>query len=786
MADTKGSALTALTGANSAAVDQLLIIDKSDTTQGAGGTLKNITRGELAVGLSTAVIVADAVGTAPEDTAAINAAFTTAGTGGVISFPPNQTYRTQGLPGSATIQPRLIHGNGSVIKLRDEVASTIAAGSGPYSAGATAIVLTSASDFAAGDKIVIASGTTRTNPVTINSIATNTLTLAGGGLVFETGTSVTAADPVSTSDSCLHIEISSEGDVEITGLVFDGNKANRATNRAYHHSKLLSVNGDGGPAYFPAFWVHHNVFRNAPCDSFGTNDLAYLKVTDNHFKDGFGSGFHPGGSAQSKDVICSQNTFSNVFQASSATTPTLLEYGHVSGHGAMVTSLGPIRYVVSNNVVDTCTGYGFDGINNSGNTHVVLANNIFTGCSHGGFRAETAAGSKASITGNVLKDCGQAGTADTGGAEYTKLSGTTNADITVTGNVFDNSVLGIVLDSAQVVVSANMFNLVTKVASTEEQAALMLLQSGSEVKDSVVTGNVFRGPRTEAEIDALSSDAPLNGIQIGTASGITISANAIVGFRHAIQCIGAGISGLSISNNSLKDQLRKTGENAHGIIVSSASSATAFNITGNTISRENETIGAWIGLEMGTITTARGVLISGNTMTVEAKPAAGRLGMVFGSNTGAGMVISNNIVNLFQAGDDAISANSFTAACKVLNNDWQNSPDVFIGAASTSIFNTHAITSAEAIDLNAEYVSLSVAAGTYAVTLAAPSAGQSGQTKVVEMIDATGTSVTLALTNVIGGSAATTATFNAVDDTLTLIAAAGKWMVTGEGGVTLS
>lgn len=47
MADVKTSALTALTGANSATGDKLLILDVSDTTQGAGGTLKNMTRAEM-------------------------------------------------------------------------------------------------------------------------------------------------------------------------------------------------------------------------------------------------------------------------------------------------------------------------------------------------------------------------------------------------------------------------------------------------------------------------------------------------------------------------------------------------------------------------------------------------------------------------------------------------------------------------------------------------------------------------------------------------------------------
>ena len=97
-----------------------------------------------------------------------------------------------------------------------------------------------------------------------------------------------------------------------------------------------------------------------------------------------------------------------------------------------------------------------------------------------------------------------------------------------------------------------------------------------------------------------------------------------------------------------------------------------------------------------------------------------------------------------------------------------------------------AITEAGAISLDANSVQITgPAESTYAVTLDAPSRG--GQTMVIEMVSTTGTnSVTLALTNVGGGTAATTATFNAAAETLTLISSTTKWWVLTEEGVTLS
>lgn len=100
--------------------------------------------------------------------------------------------------------------------------------------------------------------------------------------------------------------------------------------------------------------------------------------------------------------------------------------------------------------------------------------------------------------------------------------------------------------------------------------------------------------------------------------------------------------------------------------------------------------------------------------------------------------------------------------------------------------NVQAIVAAAAIDLDARHVKITgPAESTYAVTLAAPR--RAGQIMVIEMVGTTGTNaVTLALSNVAGGSAATTATFNAAGEILTLVSAGSKWVVLDELGVTLA
>ena len=104
------------------------------------------------------------------------------------------------------------------------------------------------------------------------------------------------------------------------------------------------------------------------------------------------------------------------------------------------------------------------------------------------------------------------------------------------------------------------------------------------------------------------------------------------------------------------------------------------------------------------------------------------------------------------------------------------------------IVDPQAVTGAGALTLGKTYHSLSNASGsTYAVTLAAPTSAEDGIVKAIKMIAGDGTNtVPLALTNVVGGSAATTARFDSAGETLILQAAGGKWVVIKEFGVTLT
>lgn len=93
------------------------------------------------------------------------------------------------------------------------------------------------------------------------------------------------------------------------------------------------------------------------------------------------------------------------------------------------------------------------------------------------------------------------------------------------------------------------------------------------------------------------------------------------------------------------------------------------------------------------------------------------------------------------------------------------------------------VVAAGAISVTKAVTTLTLPSGG-AVTLAAPT--KPGMQKII--MSSNTQTVTLALTNVVGGSAASTATFDAATEKLVLISdvAGGKWIVLKELGVTLS
>lgn len=90
-----------------------------------------------------------------------------------------------------------------------------------------------------------------------------------------------------------------------------------------------------------------------------------------------------------------------------------------------------------------------------------------------------------------------------------------------------------------------------------------------------------------------------------------------------------------------------------------------------------------------------------------------------------------------------------------------------------------------AISVTKKITNLDTTAGATLYTLAAPDASMLGHIKVIHFLTDNG-DATLTLTNVQGGSAATTCTWANAGEDLVLVGGVSKWNVVSEGGVVLS
>ena len=151
-------------------------------------------------------------------------------------------------------------------------------------------------------------------------------------------------------------------------------------------------------------------------------------------------------------------------------------------------------------------------------------------------------------------------------------------------------------------------------------------------------------------------------------------------------------------------------------------------------------------------------------------------------------------------GTDTATVTDLTAAGRALLDDANNVDQmVTLGmnatAAEINQFNdvsgySEVITAAGALSVTKKYSKISITGATYDVTLAAPDATMLGQTKVIEMTVNTGPTTTVnltPLTNLVrDGAAVTNCAFNAVGETLLLVALTDKWMVVQSYGVVFS
>lgn len=167
-----------------------------------------------------------------------------------------------------------------------------------------------------------------------------------------------------------------------------------------------------------------------------------------------------------------------------------------------------------------------------------------------------------------------------------------------------------------------------------------------------------------------------------------------------------------------------------------------------------------------------------------------------GARTAADWTSANPVLPQFEIGIEIDPATGAWGRFKIGDGrtawtllPYQSTPGVGATQSEIDQFNDvsayqETIILAGALTPTKKYSALEIPTGG-AVTLAVPPASMLGQIKVIEMTVDDG-DVTLALTNVIGQSSGTTATFNTAGDQLVLIAAAAKWIVLKEQGIALS
>ncbi len=134
------------------------------------------------------------------------------------------------------------------------------------------------------------------------------------------------------------------------------------------------------------------------------------------------------------------------------------------------------------------------------------------------------------------------------------------------------------------------------------------------------------------------------------------------------------------------------------------------------------------------------------------------------------------------AADDEVPLTVSAAELNILDCATVLAADINVDDGASE---TETILVAGAVSIEKGETLLNAASGAYAVTLAAPAASARPIRKVIRMSVA-GAAITMSLANCIGGTAATTASFDAINEALVLISVGTKWMIVGQAGVTLS
>lgn len=605
---------------------------------------------------SNAVIVSPATGNDVTDSANIKNSIASAGNGGIVLFPPGQTYRSTGKGGhvgSATVTPAVIDLNGSTIKLTDTVSSTTTTQI-VNSTGAQNITVTDGTAFTAGEKVLIrATDYSAWTNAYVNSVNGNTINATVS--TFGLGASIPSGGIITRDDSCLRFDDTGVDQlpIKVTNGVFDGNVAVRSVAAGYtltwYTASLLS------------FWHKKNAvasfctFQNAGAGwGLDFEYTPYAKTLACHFENLVGSGIQYGGDTTTVDVSTIGCTFKNVYQLTNATTPTVTQMAHYQQVGAITSSAGPVRSVAVGNVVDGCGGFGYSGVV-GGDTDVTLSGNIFYQCVMGGF-AVYSSGSNCTVTGNIINACGHE-TAYGNAVEVTQIRAAAAANTTVSGNVFIDSVLNINQDSGALAVSGNFMSHLNKTQpgarnNNNEKAALMLEYSSTSMQKCSVFANTIVGPDNGggAQFTGSISGTTLTVTALAAgniAVGQTLTGVGVTG-GTTITAPGTGTGGTGTYTVSASQTVGSETMNTQGTYALDSiylSKCSYVSLTGNFI------YGGWMGINCAgtafTFTQVNGNMLVNQACNDPAKTGARALGIT--GTSYVALQVDNNILGVDKA-----------------------------------------------------------------------------------------------------------------------------------------
>lgn len=377
-----------------------------------------------------------------DDTAAIQAAATAAGTNGIVYFTPNKTYiisKQVTLPNDVNLW-----GYGATIKRADLVSTTLSVSA---DVGDNSITVADASVFSVGETVtLIDAGSSDAGKndndisnwdyLTINDITGNVITFNETVGAPDSGRISTY--PIGTPVFVIYdlFRGSSDASNNFYGLTIDGNKASHNLTSSWRTGMTIAQIGEESIVKDCKFinCAGENIFIDRFCT-----------ITNNIFQDLDGSGVHISGSGVGTGYhIITNNIFKDCCQVLDSIS------GHNEGH--ITFSSNADKIIITNNIFDGSENGIFAPISGqpgSEDTDIIFSNNMCFDSRYITFAESTSAGGVGvyynyTISNNQFTNCGRieiGESTDPSSGDYLRTNTGGFRNVKIENNYFVNSTM---------------------------------------------------------------------------------------------------------------------------------------------------------------------------------------------------------------------------------------------------------------------------------------------------------------------------------------------------------